>query len=176
MNKITVAQAAEILGRGERTVKHYATNGLLTRHKAPGKTNPVTVYDEEEVEALKKQMDDELDAVAESQEAAKQKSKPFQLARRPTIEGSGLNRADDMARFITLLSENVAQRISAPRSTPLSDKLMLSLPEAAEVSGISVEKLRAAVKAGELKTIKGIGGGHGKVKRNVLDNYVDKLK
>jgi phage terminase Nu1 subunit (DNA packaging protein) len=175
-NKITVTQAAEILGRGERTVKHYATKGLLTRHKAPGKTNPMTVYDEEEVKALKKQMDDELDAAAESQEAAKQESKPFQLARRQTVEAAMTNRADDMARFITLLAANVAEHLQTPRSTPLSDKLMLSLPEAAEVSGISVAKLRAAVKAGELKTIKSIGGGLGKVKSIDLLGYVTTLK
>jgi hypothetical protein len=52
---------------------------------------------------------------------------------------------------------------------------MLSLPEASRLSGVPVEALRGAVKAGALKVVKSAGRGFGKVKREELERYVKKL-
>ena len=57
----------------------------------------------------------------------------------------------------------------------LSHKLMLSLPEAARLSGVPIEELRKAAKAGKLKMVKNAGRGFGKVKRTELESYVRKL-
>jgi excisionase family DNA binding protein len=65
--------------------------------------------------------------------------------------------------------------IAPDKSVSIENKLMLTLPEASEVSGISVEHLRAAVRDGKLKTVKGIGGGYGKVKRSELDRFIKAL-
>jgi excisionase family DNA binding protein len=59
-------------------------------------------------------------------------------------------------------------------SVPLGEKMLLSLPQAAEVSGVPVAYLRAAVKAKRLKTV-AVGGGYGKVKRVDLETYVENL-
>jgi excisionase family DNA binding protein len=57
----------------------------------------------------------------------------------------------------------------------LSDKLLLSIPEASMLSGIPADKLRAAVKSRKLKAVQSVGRGLGKIKRSDLDAYVRKL-
>jgi hypothetical protein len=57
----------------------------------------------------------------------------------------------------------------------LAHKLLLSIPEAARLSGIPIDKLRAAVNSGELATVSGIGRGLGKIKRSDLDLFIKKL-
>ncbi len=52
---------------------------------------------------------------------------------------------------------------------------MLSLPEAARLSGVPVEALRAAVKAGKLKVVGSAGRGFGKVKREALEAFVKRM-
>jgi excisionase family DNA binding protein len=65
--------------------------------------------------------------------------------------------------------------LTAGKTVSIENKLMLTLPEAAELSGISVDHLRSAVRDGKLKTVKGIGGGYGKVKRAELDRFIKSL-
>ena len=58
----------------------------------------------------------------------------------------------------------------------LAHKLLLSISEAARLSGISVDKLRSAVNSGELATVSGIGRKYGKVRRETLESYVKSLE
>jgi hypothetical protein len=83
-----------------------------------------------------------------------------------------------VAALVAALARSVAQLPPAPAvvAVPLADKLLLSLPEAADLSGIPVAKLRADAKSGALKTIKSIGRGLGKVRRDDLNVYVKKLR
>jgi hypothetical protein len=80
-----------------------------------------------------------------------------------------------VTQFVARVAEQLTRSRAERDAMSLSHKLMLSLPEAAALSGISVEKLRADVHSRKLKTIKGVGGGLGKVKRNDLEAYVKKL-
>ncbi len=52
---------------------------------------------------------------------------------------------------------------------------MLSLPDAARLSGVPVEELRRAAKAGKLRMVRNAGRGFGKVKRTELEAFVRKL-
>lgn len=83
-----------------------------------------------------------------------------------------------VAALVAALARSAAQLPPAPAAAavPLADKLLLSLPEAADLSGVPVAKLRAEAKSGTLKTIKSIGRGLGKVRRDDLDVYVKKLR
>jgi hypothetical protein len=58
----------------------------------------------------------------------------------------------------------------------LAHKLLLSLPEASRLSGVPIDKLRAAVNSGELATVSGVGRGLGKVRRETLETYVKSLE
>jgi excisionase family DNA binding protein len=62
---------------------------------------------------------------------------------------------------------------AAPSIADLSHKLMLSLPEAARVSGLSANHLRVAIHEGKLKA-KIVGRGW-KVKPDELRAYVGKV-
>ncbi|WP_199332997.1 helix-turn-helix domain-containing protein [Nostoc sp. FACHB-190] len=55
----------------------------------------------------------------------------------------------------------------------IADKLLLTLPEAQTLTGLSRELLRDAIASGELKA-KVIGKGW-RIKRTDLDRYVEKL-
>jgi hypothetical protein len=76
--------------------------------------------------------------------------------------------------FFDLVQKLIEQASDVPIAD-LSHKLMLSLPEAARLSGVPVEALRAAVKAGKLKIVESTGRGFGKVKRPDLETYIRKL-
>ncbi len=56
----------------------------------------------------------------------------------------------------------------------LNEKMLLSLPEASQLSGVPVATLRAAAHEGTLKTV-AIGRGLGKVRRADLEKYISKL-
>lgn len=82
-----------------------------------------------------------------------------------------------VAALVAALARSAPQLPPAQvASVPLSDKLLLSLPEAADLSGVPVVKLRADAKSGKLKTVKSIGRGLGKVRRDDLEKYVKNLK
>jgi hypothetical protein len=98
--------------------------------------------------------------------------------------------ASRQSQLVALIAHTVSETIrqSAPALLPpapdnspadsvrLSEKLLLSIPEAAAISGMSADKLRAAVHDGKLKTIESIGRGLGKVRRSDLDLFISKLK
>jgi excisionase family DNA binding protein len=62
---------------------------------------------------------------------------------------------------------------SRPSVTDLAHKLMLSIDESAQLSGVSSNHIREAIKAGKLKA-KIVGRGY-RIKRPDLDSYIKKL-
>jgi len=57
----------------------------------------------------------------------------------------------------------------------LSEKLWLSLPEAAWLAGTPADKLGAVVRAGKLKAHEGVGRGVGQVQRGELEASIKQL-
>jgi excisionase family DNA binding protein len=89
-----------------------------------------------------------------------------------TRSDNGDNR---LSQAVAFLLDQERRRLTEPVPT-LSDiahKLTLSLVEAARLSGLSRNHLRAAIEAGDLKA-KIIGRGW-KVKKKDLESYVTKL-
>ncbi len=82
---------------------------------------------------------------------------------------------EEMKQRPALLGATSNPTEAAPIGVSIENKLMLTLPEAAELSGISVDTLRAAVRDGKLKPVRGIGQGYGKVKRSELDRFIKSL-
>jgi hypothetical protein len=50
------AAAAEYLGVSTRTIERFAATGRLSKGRAKGKTRPVVVFDNDELESLKKEL------------------------------------------------------------------------------------------------------------------------
>ena len=79
----------------------------------------------------------------------------------------GLNHLADVLKAIR--EEQEVDRLTVP----IHHKLTLSLAEASALSGVSRQRLRAAIKDGTL-TAQIIGRGY-RVKRTDLEDYVDSL-
>jgi hypothetical protein len=163
MNK---KDAAAYLGVATRTLESYVSKGSLTVQYVRGKTGDVADFNEGELRRLRAEADAKRAprpaVVREASESSD--AEPRSLARLSDV----LPRALVQALFSGV---NTGQK---RESVPLGEKMLLSLPQAAEVSGVPVAYLRAAVKAKRLKTV-AVGGGYGKVKRVDLETYVENL-
>jgi excisionase family DNA binding protein len=157
MNK-TKQEAADYLGVSIRTIESYAAQNKLSVSYARGKRGQVAMFDDEELDRLKAELSEPIypqrPAVAGSSE---------KLTIRPD---AALGTIDTLA-LVERLSELFQSRIR------LTEKLTLSLEEAAELSGLSQYRLRVDTRQGKLKSI---GGGKGyRIKRVDLDAYIDSL-
>jgi excisionase family DNA binding protein len=160
-------EAADYLGISTRALEYHVTQGHISTRKERGATGDVAMFDENELRRLKAQIDERRAPrpaiIRESDES-------------PEAQPRSLARLSDAAPLTLLhqLAVTLGEARKNP-SVPLSDKLLLSIPEAAIVSGIPADKLRVAVKSRKLKAIKSVGRGLGKVKRSDLEAYVKKL-
>jgi excisionase family DNA binding protein len=161
MNK---KEASARLNVSVRLVEKYASEGRLGPVSyVRGRTGKQADFDEAEVERLKA----ELESVDHA------------LVVAPNRRATGLAGRGTTEEFVSLLASAIQQASEhnhvPPAISELAHKLMLSLPEAARLSGVPVQTLRGAVKTGKLKIVKSAGRGFGKVKRDSLEAYVKKL-
>jgi excisionase family DNA binding protein len=161
--------AAQFLNVSERAIERYTKAGRLTARYEKGKTRSVAVYDEAELRTLKREIDNpsvirpRIEPPLSDNQTQALTTTNSEQALSPFVANSNAHKM--LAAF---------EAIAAP--VRLSEKILLSIPEAATLSGIPADKLRAAVKSGALKALSSIGRGLGKVRRSDLDAYVSKLK
>jgi excisionase family DNA binding protein len=152
MNK---KEAAEYLGISERGVQRAAERGELSVRMERGRRGDVAVYDADEVRRLKAKRDAERatmrPAVYDSGEhtAATVNTDGQGSAQLALIGGNG---GEALAM---LIRETVTATVEAVNTSPV----LLTLIEAAQVTGLSVDALRRAIKAGALDGRK-IGRGY----------------
>lgn len=131
----TKSQVSTILGVSEKTVERMIARGELhhEKRKRPGK-GPVTVLDPEDVEKARQALADAAPSPAVIQNA----------------EGSNLP-ARRMGNPIDALVEALAAAAPAKHPTvPIHERLYLSIPEAAALSGLPQSYIRAQAHAGNL--------------------------
>jgi excisionase family DNA binding protein len=158
MNK---REASQYLGKTERAVERYTQAGELSVKYKPGKTRPVADYDETELRELKHRLANPSEVrpavVSETPTKADQP--------RPTST-QALQRAGG-EQGISMLASVLADALRATHDgkgggqasiADLANKMTLSFGEAARLSGVPEDHLRAAHKAGELRGAK-IGRG-----------------
>lgn len=165
-------QAAEFLGVNVRTLERYTQEGKIGGRYEKGKTRSVLMYDEEELRAFK----------------AAQETKTYKPAVDPTptnpvsneaalskfVEGTQQLHLQEGLDQLAEVLKAIREELEVDRLTvPIHHKLTLSLVEASALSGISRQRLRAAIKDGTL-TAQIIGRGY-RVKRTDLEDYVDSL-
>ncbi len=175
MNK---KEAAEYLAISARSLERYTKARRLSVTYAKGKTRPVATYDDAELARFK----DELAAgVHQPAEATATKadngdtnranalatfdSQPAELATDEVVS------IDRMAEFAGVLAAAMA---SQRARVPISDKLLLTVTEAAELAGLSSGAIRAAIKAGDLPAMKGNWRGW-RIRRGQLVEFTDGL-
>jgi excisionase family DNA binding protein len=157
---LTKQEAADRLGVTIRSIEAYAAKGKLTPARAKGQRGDITVYDEKEVEALKRERE-QIQYVPRPETA---------LATASSNGQAGIAKRRDLADFIRLLE---SARAAAPSYTDLAAKPLLKLDEAQALTGLSRQTLRDAIDTGKLKA-KMIGRAW-RVKRDDLNSYIKSL-
>jgi excisionase family DNA binding protein len=159
MNK---QEACTYLGVSERSLARYAAQGKIQVTYNKGTRGNVAVYDDADLEKLK----EELAAPQAIRLASEQAipANPASLAIRPMAGFFEHLQARDEALITSLLHRP---------SVPIENKLTLNLAEAAQLSGLSRNHLREAIRDKKLKA-KIIGRGW-RVKKTDLESYIQKL-
>lgn len=160
MNK---EQAAQYLGTSVRTLQRLTGKGKIPVTYERGHKGDEARYDQED-----------LDQYRQSQ-------KPAALIR-PGRSATGSDTGNalqavthDVTRGVPVMASEAFFGALAQMAAPVrvSEKLLLSLAEAAQLAGLSRDHLRTAIHEGKLKA-RIIGRGY-KVKKQVLEAYVSKL-
>jgi excisionase family DNA binding protein len=160
MNKKEVADA---LGVSVRLVERYSSEGRLGEVRyVRGKTGKQADYDQDSVEALKRDLET-IDYPTNSPAAGVVGA--LELRR-----GS---QAEQFAEMIARLVTQAPQRPEQTRTTDLAAKLMLNLNEAAQLAGLSRGILRDAISQKKLKA-RILGRGF-KIKKTDLEAWISKL-
>jgi excisionase family DNA binding protein len=157
---LTKQEAADFLGVTIRSIEAYAAKGKLTTAKAKGQRGDITVYDEKEVEALKRERE-QIQYVPRPETA---------LAAPDPAGQNGIVKRRDVAEFIALIE---SARAATPSLSDLAVKPLLKLQEAQMLTGLSRQTLREAIDNGRLKT-KLVGRAY-RIKRIDLDEFIKKL-
>ncbi len=157
MNK---EQAAKFLGISVRTLQRHVQRGEIAVAYVRGKRGDEATFDETELARFKTTLE-----------------RPAYVTRAtgdsiPGAPSQAIARRIDAGSLAEYLSAILEQRREPP-AVAISDKLMLTLAEAAQLAGLSRDHLRAAISEEKLKG-RIIGRGF-KVKRDDLEAYVRKL-
>jgi excisionase family DNA binding protein len=168
-------EAAKYLGCSTRAVERYASAGRLRGRYERGKTGKVLVFNEADVEAFKRELeapqDKPVEARQEPPEGPTRQATTATLARR--VEAPQLARNADLAGFVAALMEAAQSSDKGRQSAPVEAKLLLTLAEAQQLTGLSRGILREAIDAKKLKAQQ-IGRAW-RIKRSDLDAYIAKL-
>jgi excisionase family DNA binding protein len=176
----TKAEAAEFLGVGIRAVERYSEQGRLTVRYEKGKTRPVAMYDDKELQTLKEELKANIDPPMRPQVmksanpeqgasgvngiAATQQQSLALISSIPTATRAVKELADLFKLF-----ENTRQ----PTIIDLANKPLLKLDEAQTLTGLSRQTLREAIKGGKLKA-KMIGRAY-RIKQTDIQEFIKKL-
>ena len=173
IEKMNKKEAAEYLGVSTRAIERYTQKGKLGVKYSGGKTRPLAVYDKEELDRLK----EELETTIHKPVIESAPTTPTNLAVRD-VGLSGL-----VEKIITPLSSQLASLTEAihsfktlpptPPTVPIENKLLLTLREVQALTGLSRETLREAIQFNQLKAK--IVGKAWRVKRSDLEDYIENL-
>jgi excisionase family DNA binding protein len=157
---LTKQAAADFLGVTIRSIEAYAAKGKLTPAKAKGQRGDITVYDEKEVEALKRERE-QIQYVPRPDTA---------LATSSSTGQNAIVKRRDVAEFIALIE---SARTAAPSIADLAAKPLLKLDEAQMLTGLSRQTLREGIDNGKLKAK--VVGRSWRIKRDDLNLFIKKL-
>jgi excisionase family DNA binding protein len=182
MNK---REVADELGCSTRQVEKYVgQKRLRVVEYVRGKSGREGVYDPEEVARLKVELDREQKEVVGYAPPPTALAAPKQAQSVALVEHltASLDRqhadAERIIKAISALKDSAAPAQLDGYAAPgvaISDKLVLSLKEVAQLTGCSVAKLREDCESGRLKAKKNEIARGWRVKRDDLTAFVEKL-
>ncbi len=154
-------QASAFVGVSVRTLQRLAERGDIPRSEVTGKKGKEARFDEDDLRAYL------------------ERNRPLALMRGgvtpDATPDTALARREQMSDLALLIGEALQQsQAQRPPAVMLSDKLLLSLPEASALSGVPLARLRLDAHNGKLK-MRRVGRGLGKVHADDLAVYAKKL-
>jgi excisionase family DNA binding protein len=155
---LTKHAAAERLGVSIRAIENYSAKGKLHPKYATGRRGKIALFDEAEVDRLK----DERGEVVFSPRPPK-----------VTAESALTLASESPQRLAFLETVRAALTTSGGSTLSIGDKIILTLSDAAQLTSLSQNHLRQAIKAGNLKA-RIVGRGY-KIKRSDLNDFAAKL-
>mgnify|MGYP001793565374 CR=1 FL=1 len=167
MNK---KQAAEFLGVSVRAIERYTQQGRLTVRYEKGKTRPTANFDQTELEAFKEELNQPtIKPAIKSRQIPTDVYDETDIVPVNVAEFGDISIVDRLAGMVEML---IARGNKKP-TVPIEAKILLTLDEAQQLTGLSKAYLRSAIEQGNLKG-KQIGKSW-RVKRSDLDDFVDEL-
>jgi excisionase family DNA binding protein len=166
MNK---KEAGAYLNVSTRAIERYTAQGKLTPSYEKGRTGPAPVYDQAQLDELKKQMDEAADVVHSAIKTDKRDKgdKGDKTDKDSALVLRSGSRAD-LAAFIAVIDKARGQSIA-----DLAAKPLLTRDEAQRLTGLSRGLLKEAVAAGKLK--ERLLGRAYRIKRTELEAYIETL-
>lgn len=159
---MTKQEAAAYLGISERSVENWRDKGHLTQTLVPGKTRPIAIYDDAEVETLKQYLESRKPENRKSN-VQSQTSNPeprttvisnpeSRIVPAPRIS----NPENSNVRIYTFSEEQFESMMKkqSRAEVAISEKMLLTIPEAMTLSGVKEKPIRDAIKSGNLKSIR----------------------
>ncbi|GAC1457326.1 MAG: hypothetical protein NVS2B14_00570 [Chamaesiphon sp.] len=169
---LTKQEAAEFLGVTVRTLERYGQEGKIGGRYKKGKTRSILVYDQDELETFKAQLETKTYKPAVENTSTNTDTEKTELSR--FVEVNQVSPSLDKLSMLVDTLQRVREEHEIDRATvPIHYKLTLSLDEASALSGISRQRLRDAIRSGTLKAI-ALGRGY-RVKRTDLESFVSSI-
>lgn len=181
MSKLTKNEAAEYLKCSARAVERYVAAGKIAGQYERGKTGQVLVFDESELQRFRDVLNTPVERGTIAPANARQvptQAAPSADAPKPDsrtltrLDGGNAPDAATLMRAVYALATMPDKSRQVPM-VPVEAKLLLKLDEAAALTGLSRDTLRAAIADGTLEA-KQIGRAW-RVKRSDLDSYIEGL-
>lgn len=166
MQAMNKKEAAEYLNVSTRAIERYTSQGKLTPTYEKGRTGPAPVYDQVQLDELRKQMDEAADATRPSLKLDK-KDKADKGDKDSALVLRSGSRAD-LAAFIAAIDKARGESIIDIAAKPL-----LTRAEAQRYTGLSRKLLREVVMSGKVREIK-LGRAY-RLKKKELDSYIETL-
>ena len=168
MAKMNKTEAAEYLEVSKRSINRYISDGQLKATYVRSKTGPQIELDDEEVRRLK----EELEMPVHRSVVTNQRDIRESVS---SADETSLSKVVTSLQSLAQISE-IALAMEAIAlhytNTHLRQKMLLTIPEAVMVSGVSKAGLRRSLTTGELPAIK--EGGRWKVRPEDLRDFVCK--
>ena len=168
MNK---EEAAAYLGISTRTLERYSKDGKLQVKYEGAKTRPIAIYDRDDLDRLK----DELQTATIKPTVSDTDIIPTvpdtDRAEMSGFVGLLMRLANPIERLIEGLDRQA--NLESKPQVPIADKVLLTIPEAQALTGLSREILKEAIDAGNLPAK--IMGKAYRIKRKDIEIYIDKL-
>ncbi len=167
MNK---QQAAEFLGVSVRALERYVQQGRIGVKYEKGKTRSTANFDQAELEEFRAELNQST--IKPAIESRQTPTEPQPESDKPALytgeiaEFGDINVIDKLSSII----EGLLARGETQPSVPIADKLLLTVPEAQALTGLSKDVLRDAINQGSLKA-KMIGRSW-RIKRSDLEVFV----